>query len=81
MKSITKSRSIFAAQVRKHRQAKGWRLEDLAHATGLSISYLSAMENSRANISLDNADSIANALGVALAVLLIDYGEDNSKKK
>lgn len=76
MKSLTKSRKTFAAQVRKHRQAKGWRLADLAHATGLSISYLSAMENGRANISLDNADVIAGALGVPLAVLLIDHEQE-----
>lgn len=76
MKSLTKSRKIFAGQVRKHRQAKGWRLEDLSQASGLSISYLSAMENGRANISMDNADGIAAALGVPLAVLLIDYKEE-----
>jgi transcriptional regulator with XRE-family HTH domain len=34
------------------------------------------MENGRANISLDNADAIAGALGVALAVLLIDYEQE-----
>ena len=73
MKSLTRSRKTFSVQVRKHRRGKGWRLEDLAQATGLSVSYLSAMENGRANISLDNADAIAMALGVPLAVLLIDH--------
>jgi hypothetical protein len=34
------------------------------------------MENQRANISLDNADAIAGALGVPLAVLLIDYEQE-----
>lgn len=76
MKALTISRKIFASQMRKHRQAKGLRLEDVAHATGLSISYLSAVENTRANISLDNADAIAAALGVPLAVLLIDYDQE-----
>jgi transcriptional regulator with XRE-family HTH domain len=72
MKSSSKSRKIFAAQVKKHRQAKGWRLEDLHQASGLSYNYLSTVENGRANISMDNADAIAKALGVPLAVLLID---------
>lgn len=72
MKSATKSRKIFASQVKKHRLAKGWRLEDLHQASGLSYNYLSTVENGRANISLDNADAIAKALGVPLAVLLID---------
>ena len=77
MKSTSKSRKIFAAQVKKQRQAKGWRLEDLHQATGLSYNYLSTVENGRANISMDNADTIAKALGVPLAVLLIDqeHGE------
>lgn len=75
MKQSTKSRQIFAEQVKKYRQKSGLRLEDLARETGLSISYLSAVENGRANISVDNADAIAKALGVPLAVLLIEYHE------
>lgn len=75
MKQSTKSRQIFAIQVKKYRQERGLRLEDLANATELSISYLSAVENGRANISVDNADSIARALGVPLAVLLIEHNE------
>lgn len=72
MKYSSESRKIFAAQVKKLRQAKGWRLEDLHQASGLSYNYLSTVENGRANISMDNADAIAKALGVPLAVLLID---------
>lgn len=72
MKYSSKSRKIFAAQVKKHRQEKSWRLEDLHQASGLSYNYLSTVENGRANISMDNADAIAKALGVPLAVLLID---------
>ena len=72
MKPPTTSRKIFAAQMKKHRQLKGLRLEDLHKASGLSYNYLSAVENGRTNISLDNADAIAKALGVPLAVLLIN---------
>ena len=75
MKQTTKSRQIFAELVKKYRQEKSLRLEDLAKATDLSISYLSAVENGRANISVDNADAIAKALGVPLAVLLIERHE------
>lgn len=76
MKSSSKSRKIFAVQVKKHRLAKGWRLKDLHQASGLSYNYLSTVENGRANISMDNADAIAKALGVPLAVLLIDQGQE-----
>jgi len=69
---ITTSRKLFARQVKKYRKNKGWRLEELRAATGLSYNYLSTVENAKANIAIDNADAIANALGVPLFVLLID---------
>jgi len=74
LSKLSKSREIFAVQVKKHRLKNGWRLEDLHKASGLSYNYLSTVENGRGNISMDNADAIAKALGVPLAVLLIDHG-------
>ena len=70
---ITTSRELFAKQVKKQRKKKGWRLEDLREATGLSYNYLSTVENARANIAMDNADKIAKALDVPLFMLLVDY--------
>lgn len=70
---ITTSRELFAKQVKKHRKKKGWRLEDLREATGLSYNYLSTVENARANIAMDNADKIAKAFEVPLFMLLVDY--------
>lgn len=69
---ISASRKLFAKQVKRYRKNKGWRLEDLREATGLSYNYLSTVENARANITIDNADAIAKALGVPLFVFLID---------
>ena len=72
-RNISASRELFARQVKKQRKNKGWRLEDLHEATGLSYNYLSTVENARANISMDNADKIAKAFDVPLLVLLVDY--------
>lgn len=77
MQRLSKSREIFASQVRHYRKIKSWRLEDLHNASGLSYTYLSAVENGRANISLDNADSIAKSFGVPLAILLIDQRQED----
>ena len=76
MNSSSKSRKVFASQVKHHRQVKNWRLEDLHNASGLSYNYLSAVENGRVNISLDNAEAIAKALGVPLAFLLIEKRQE-----
>ena len=73
MKQISKSRIIFAKQVRKQRKEKSIRLEDLQEATQLSYSYLCMVENGKANISIDNAHEIAECLGVPLATLFIDH--------
>ncbi len=69
--SDLKSRAIFAAQMKKYRVLKKMTLELLRDKTGLSYNYLSAVENGRNNISMDNAERIAKALEVSLAVLLI----------
>ena len=67
------SRSIFAKQMRSFRKKQSMTLKDLSAASGLSYHYLSAVENERANISLDNADKIASSLGVPLATLFIEH--------
>jgi len=60
---------VFAKQVRKLRKQQSMTLRELSAASGLSYNYLSAVENERANISLDNADKIADSLGVQLETL------------
>jgi transcriptional regulator with XRE-family HTH domain len=72
MKRASKSREIFSRQVKKQRKLKSIRLEDIQEATKLSYSYLSMVENGRANISIDNAHAIAECLGVPLATLFIE---------
>ena len=50
--------------MRKLRAEKGWSQEYLAGEAGLNRTYLSAVERSEQNISLDNIYKIAKALGV-----------------
>ena len=56
----------FGQWVNVAREVKGMTIQDVSKATGISISHLSLIENSRRNPSLSTASRIANALGVEL---------------
>ena len=50
--------------------AHGWSQERLAEATGLHRTFISLIERSECNISLDNLEKIADAFGLSLPELL-----------
>ena len=64
------ARQILAQKLRTLRFIKGWSQEDLAEASGLHRTYISAIECGRSNISLDNVEKLANAFNITLHVLL-----------
>lgn len=66
------SRSIFAARIRSVRTERGFSQEHLADLAGLHRTYISSVERSERNISIDNMEKIARALGTSLAALLAD---------
>lgn len=72
MKRTPKSplRDILARNLRLHRAERGWSQERLALEAGLNRTYLSAVERSEQNISVDNIARIADALGVEAWALL-----------
>lgn len=57
-------RRLFAANLRRLRHAKRLTQEQLAEAAGLDRSFVSLIENARANVSLDSMCRIAAAVGV-----------------
>lgn len=61
---------VFANNVRKYRTEKGLSQEALADLTGLHRTYISAVERERRNISIENIEVIAVALGIAPYMLL-----------
>lgn len=75
MKRTEKSplRDTLARNMRLMRAERGWSQEFLAAEAGLNRTYLSAVERSEQNISLDNLWKIARAFGVP-ASRLIDAG-------
>lgn len=74
MKRTPKSelRDVFAKNMRRIRAERKLSQERLALEAGLNRTYVSAVERSEQNISLDNIARIAKALGVEAHALLLD---------
>ena len=66
MKRTPKSqlRDVIARNLRLHRAERGWSQERLALESGLNRTYLSAVERSEQNISVDNIARLAAALNI-----------------
>ena len=72
MKTARRSplRDIVARNMRRLRADRGWSQEYLANETGLNRTYLSAVERSEQNISIDNLYRVAQGFGVESWTLL-----------
>lgn len=61
-----KTRDRLAANIRRSREAKGWSQKALAERLGVTVPYISAVENGKENLTVDQLDRFADALGTAL---------------
>lgn len=68
MKGRTRER--LAKRVRLFRLARGWSQEVLADVCGLHRSYIGSVERAERNISIDNVEKIAQALGIPIRDLI-----------
>ena len=64
------ARQRFGANVRRLRQAKGLSQEGLAQMAGIHRTYIGAVERGERNVSIDNMERIAVAVGASIADLL-----------
>ncbi|MFC3692648.1 helix-turn-helix domain-containing protein [Chenggangzhangella methanolivorans] len=64
-------RATFVSNVRRVRTRMGWSQERLALAAGFHRVYVSRLESGKWNVSLDNVERIASALGVDPIELLL----------
>jgi transcriptional regulator with XRE-family HTH domain len=74
MKAKPKARRIFAENLRKARRMKGLSQEHLAELANLHRTYVGSVERAERNVSIDNMERLASALGCSLPGLL---QEDN----
>ena len=64
------ARQVFATNVRRLRIARGLSQEALAATAKLHRTYVGSIERAERNVSIDNMEKLARALGVALAELV-----------
>lgn len=63
-------RHTLASNLRELRAKQGLSQEQLADSAGLHRTFVGAVERSERNISIDNIEKLAGALGVSASVLL-----------
>lgn len=63
-------RKSFAANLRREREARGLSQEALAHQAGLHRTYVGSIERGERNVSIDNIERLARALGLEPADLM-----------
>lgn len=64
------ARKVLAENIRALRAEKGWSQEDLALEAEVHRTFVAHVEREARNISLDNIEKLAKALGVAVFELL-----------
>ena len=71
---ITKqsARKRFGISLRRNREALGLSQEDLAEAAGLHRTYIGSVERGERNVSIDNMERLAAAVGKEIPQLLSD---------
>jgi len=66
------ARDLLAANLKRLRAERGWSQEQLAHEAGLHRTFIAHVERKMRNISIDNIERLALALGVTPSLLLAD---------
>lgn len=65
------ARTVLATNLVLMRRQRGWSQEDLAAEAGLHRTFVAHVERQSRNISLDNLERLADALGVRIHRLLL----------
>ncbi len=65
--------TTIGARIRGKRQEEGISIRELARRTGFTASFISQVENEKANVSLESLRRIAEALGVSKLYFLSEF--------
>ena len=74
MKSQLIARRVFAEKLREARLAKKLSQEGLAELANLHRTYVGSVERAERNVSIDNMERLAKAVGCPLRDLLKEIG-------
>jgi transcriptional regulator with XRE-family HTH domain len=69
-KPVSETREILARNLRLIRAQKGISQEELADRAGLHRTFVGSVERGERNISIDNVEKLAKALGVMASGLI-----------
>ena len=72
------ARATLAATIRRLRHEQGLSQEALADLASLHRTYIGSIERGERNLSLDNVERIARALGVHITVLLMELRDEST---
>lgn len=68
---------IISSRLKKKRLQVNMSIRELARRTGLTASFISQVENDKANVSLDSLRRISEALGVQMLYFLSEFDSAN----
>jgi transcriptional regulator with XRE-family HTH domain len=71
--------TTLGERVKTSRQSLGWTQDKLAQEAGISKSFLSEIENDKANVSGENLMKLANTLDISLDYLM--KGESSGERR
>ena len=69
---VASLRALFAQNLRRARQARSLSQEKLADLAGLHRTYVGSVERGETNISIDNIEKLAAAVGIDAAALITE---------
>jgi transcriptional regulator with XRE-family HTH domain len=74
MNNHTLVRPTVGSRIKEKRQDEGLSIRELARRSGLTASFISQVENEKANVSLDSLRRISDAMGVQMLYFLSEPG-------
>lgn len=74
MTNQTLTEQTIGSRIREKRKEEGLSIRELARRTALTASFISQVENEKANVSIDSLRRISGALGVQILYFLTDVG-------
>lgn len=77
--SETPARVLFGQALRRARKEQQLSQEELAHRAGLDRTYIGQVERGERNVSVDNLEHLAHAVGLQLWEMLRPLPEEQTK--